>query len=120
MSSFGDVLSMILDAFGIKWNVETVPESPLVKNINGTAQDRFKIDGLYQKYLAAGGGQVSRCQVKGCSGEPRATAHVQKFQSSDRSWYLTRLCSAHNHHTNGDVMALRQNAKLITVVSVSR
>jgi hypothetical protein len=94
-------------------------DSILVKNLNGTSADRYKIDGLHKKFMAAGGTSSDNCQVKGCSNPGQATAHV-KMVDGRRSddWLLTWVCASHNHHTNEEPYALRKNAKLVSVREV--
>ncbi len=93
--------------------------SIMVVNIGGTSDDRYRITGLYKKYLDNGGTEVATCQVKRCDDPATATAHVRMIdlrRSGD--WFLTRLCAKHNHHTNDEPMPLRKNAKLIAVRDV--
>lgn len=95
-------------------------DSIIVENIGGTSSERYRIDSLYSKYLAAGGRPVETCQRKGCSNDASVTAHARMTDGRrSKDWFLTRLCARCNHHTNGSEMALRKNAKLIAVRDVT-
>ena len=104
-------------------SIDTEPEEVTgvyVKNVNGTSQDRYRIRGLYQKYLEAGGREVETCQCVGCSAPSTATAHVIRTDRGvSNEWYLTRTCAQHNHHSNTDAYRLRSNAKLIKVTDIT-
>lgn len=95
-------------------------DSIIVKNVNGTSADRYKIDGLHKKFISAGGTSSATCQVKGCSNPGSATAHVIKTDGRrDGDWWLCWVCAAHNHPTNTDPYPLRKNAKLISVRDIT-
>jgi hypothetical protein len=92
---------------GALFSTEKLPESTMVKNVNGTSADRYKIDKLYQQYLDSGAHDPANCQVKGCSKPASATAHVIRAgQNVSKRWMLTRLCAEHNHHSNKSEMPL--------------
>ena len=40
------------------------------------------------------------CGASGCSNSDLVGAHVQKANSSDKSWYITPLCKACNQRTD--------------------
>lgn len=40
------------------------------------------------------------CGASGCSNSDLVGAHVQKVNSSDKSWYITPLCKACNQRTD--------------------
>lgn len=40
------------------------------------------------------------CGASGCSNNDLVGAHVQKVNSSDKSWYITPLCKACNQRTD--------------------
>jgi len=95
-------------------------DSTIVKNISGTSDDRYKVDNLHQKFIAAGGTDSAMCQVKGCSDLGRATAHVIKTDGrSANTWWLCWVCAKHNNPHNENPYALRKNAKLITVREIT-
>ena len=94
--------------------------SVMVRNQGGTSQDRFKIDRLYQKYLAEGGTDSPTCQVKGCDDPASATAHVVMVDGRrSKEWFLTRTCASHNNSNNTDPYPLRVNANLIPVRDIT-
>lgn len=94
--------------------------SIIVKNVNGSSQDRYKISNLPDKYVKAGGHQAGGCQAKGCSNPFQATAHVIKTDGrASNQWFLTRTCSKHNNTNNTDPFPLRKNAHLIPVKKVT-
>lgn len=93
-------------------------DSIIVVNVGGSSKDRYRIDGLYAKYLEEGGRAVVACQRKGCQNPATATAHVRMTDGRrSKAWLLTRLCAACNHYTNDSEMALRKNARLVSVAA---
>jgi hypothetical protein len=95
--------------------------STIVRNVNGTSKDRFKIDDLSRKFVESGGTTSGRCQAKGCKNAATATAHVAKTDGRrDNNQHLTKLCAEHNHHTNNAEIPLRKNAKLVSVAEVRK
>jgi hypothetical protein len=95
--------------------------STLVKNVSGTSADRYKINNLHGKYIAAGGTTSTTCQAKGCDKTASATAHV-RLTDGRRSgdWMLTRACGSHNSAHNTEPYALRANAKLVPVTAITQ
>ena len=99
----------------------TKNDSTMVKNINGTADDRFKVDNLFQRYLAAGGGGVAECSAKGCHEPASKTAHAHEVdkRADTHTWLLCRVCATHNHHTFTGAYALQHNARLVRLMDVT-
>jgi hypothetical protein len=95
-------------------------DSTIVKNISGTSDDRYKIDNLHKKFIAAGGTDSAMCQVKGCPNPGSATAHVIKTDGrSANNWWLCWVCAKHNNPHNDEPYALRKNAKLVSVRDIT-
>ncbi len=94
--------------------------SIIVFGVNGTSADRYNISMLKWRYVAVLGRLPTSCAVKGCNGRYEATAHVM-LDDGRRSdnWFLVPQCSYHNNHLrNGERVALRKNAALISVAQV--
>ncbi len=93
--------------------------STIVKNVNGTSKQRYKINNLHNKYVASGGTNSATCQAKGCSNPATATAHVRLTdgRKSD-NWQFTRFCAIHNSSHHKEEIALRKNAKLVSLSEV--
>ena len=95
-------------------------DSTVVKNVNGTSTDRYKIDNLHKKFIGEGGTESEMCQVKGCLELGRATAHVIKTDGrSSNEWWLCWVCNGHNNPENKTPFPLRVNAKLIKVTDIT-
>lgn len=77
-----------------------------VKNVNGTSSQRYAINDLRNKYVAAGGVNARVCQVYSCGKSATATGHVH----ANGKWMLTPLCATHNHHTNHSSMGVPKSS----------
>lgn len=94
--------------------------SIVVKGINGTSADRYRVRYLKWKFICLYSRMPSKCAVLGCSNPFQATAHVllDDGRRSD-NWFLVPQCSYHNNHTrNGEIVYLRGNAVLIRLSDV--
>lgn len=73
-----------------------------VKNVNGT--DRFSAPTGYNSWLEywekQTGQRKSICGASGCSNGDLVGAHVQKANSTDKSFYITPLCRSCNQRTD--------------------
>lgn len=70
-----------------------------VKNINGTSDNSCKCGTWlkhWEKYNTGSQSIPIYCREVSCMGKPEVGAHVQKADSTDTSWYIVPLCSAHN------------------------
>ncbi len=69
-----------------------------VKNLNGTSG---RVPNQYSSWLAfweaKTGRKANKCSVYACNKTDLVGAHVQKADSSDRSWYIVPICAACNH-----------------------
>lgn len=94
--------------------------SIIVFGIDGSSIDRYTVPNLKWKFVYLYGRLPSSCAVKGCGGCFEATAHVM-LDDGRRSdnWFLVPQCAQHNNHTrNGVRVALRSNARLISLREV--
>lgn len=73
-----------------------------VKNVIGSS--RFPAPKGYDSWLDYWEKQshqrVTYCGTAGCLGKDLVGAHVQKAESSDKSWYITPLCKSCNQRTD--------------------
>jgi hypothetical protein len=94
--------------------------SILVFGIEGTSADQYKVRYLKWKFVYLYGRLPESCAVKGCHGSFDATAHVMLDDGRrGNSWYLVPQCSfCNNHSRNGERVALRSNAVLISLADV--
>lgn len=73
-----------------------------VKNVLGSS--RFAAPDGYSSWLdyweKQTGTKKFTCGASGCSNSDLVGAHVQKANSSDKSWYITPLCKACNQRTD--------------------
>jgi len=85
-----------------------------VNNINGTSQNICKC-GSWLKHWENFSGQLlpKYCPEKACMKAPEVGAHVQKGDSSDRSWYIIPLCKDHNAMT-GKSLDIMDSIKLVS------
>lgn len=72
-----------------------------VKNINGTA-DAYCKCGSWLKHWEKFSEQPlpSYCSERSCIKTDLVGAHVQKYASTDSSWYIVPLCNFHNNTIN--------------------
>lgn len=71
-----------------------------VKNINGTSKNKCKCGSWLSHWHKYSGRVATICKAEGCSNFSTAGAHVQKYNSLDKSWYIIPFCHAHNRSTN--------------------
>ncbi len=85
-----------------------------VNNINGTSDNTCKC-GSWLKHWKNFSGQAipTYCSEKRCTQKPELGAHVQKDNSSDKSWYIIPLCKSHNGET-GKSLEISDNVKLVS------
>lgn len=73
-----------------------------IKNVNGSG--RFSVPYGYNSWLdywEANARDKSRiCGASNCSGSDLVGAHVQKANSTDKSYYITPLCRSCNRRTD--------------------
>lgn len=73
-----------------------------VKNVNGSG--RYSAPNGYSSWLEywedKTGKKVSICGASGCNNKDLVGAHVQKANSTDKSWYVTPLCRSCNGRTD--------------------
>jgi len=71
-----------------------------VNNINGTSQNICKCGSWLKHWENFSNQSLPKyCPEKACTKAPEVGAHVQKDDSSDRSWYIIPLCKDHNAMT---------------------
>ena len=71
-----------------------------VTNINGTSQNTCNCGSWLEHWKKFSGQAIpSHCPVMSCLQKPEVGAHVQKDNSTDRSWYIIPLCKTHNAET---------------------
>ena len=71
----------------------------IVKNINGTSQNKCKCGSWLQHWRNFSNQTATECRIKGCSRNDLIGAHVQKNVSYDNSWYIVPFCHLHNSST---------------------
>ena len=73
-----------------------------VKNVSGSS--RFDAPAGYSSWLdyweKKTGTTKSICGASNCNNKDLVGAHVQKVNSTDKSWYITPLCKACNQRTD--------------------
>jgi len=70
-----------------------------IENINGTSQTTCNCGSWLKHWEKFSGQSVVYCPATSCLKKDLVGAHVQKFNSSDKKWYIYPLCSAHNKST---------------------
>lgn len=74
----------------------------LVKNVSGSS--RFPKPTRHSSWLAyweeKAGYKALFCTASGCIKTNLVGAHVQKVNSSDKSWYIVPLCTGCNQRTD--------------------
>lgn len=85
-----------------------------VNNINGTSYTTCKC-GSWLDHWKNFSRQVvpNYCPTYGCIERPEVGAHVQKENSSDRSWYIVPLCKKCNAKTGGS-LEIDNNISLVS------
>ena len=85
-----------------------------VKNINGTSDNACKCGSWLDHWKKFSSQSVpSFCPEEKCTKKPEVGAHVQKDSSSDTSWYIVPLCSAHNQE-KGKSLTISDNVVLVS------
>ena len=76
----------------------------MTKVINVVGSIRFSAPSDYRSWLEYWEKQTkthkSICGVIGCNNTDLVGAHVQKVEGSDKSYYITAICTACNNKTN--------------------
>jgi hypothetical protein len=68
-----------------------------VNNINGTSQSTCKCGSWLDHWRKFSGQALpSTCSELSCVNKPDLGAHVQRDNTTDRSWYIVPLCKSHN------------------------
>jgi hypothetical protein len=70
-----------------------------IKNINGTSDTLCKCGSWLQHWRNFSGQIISYCSVEYCINRDLVGAHVQRADSTDKSWYIVPLCQKHNQST---------------------
>ena len=74
-----------------------------VKNLNGTTGNVCTC-GSWLKHWGNFSSQTANyCMVNGCSQKPEVGGHVQRDDSSDKSWYVVPLCKTCNGKRGQDL-----------------
>jgi len=68
-----------------------------VKNINGTSDNTCKCGTWLKHWEKFSGKTAGLCTEIRCQNKAEVGAHVQKSYSSDSSWFIIPLCTAHNN-----------------------
>jgi hypothetical protein len=73
-----------------------------LSNINGTSDKDCGCGSWLNHWKDFSGQSVpSYCPEKNCYEKSLIGAHVQKYDSADKSWYIYPLCKTHNAKTDG-------------------
>jgi hypothetical protein len=84
-----------------------------VRNINGTSDNECKCEGgwlgHWQKF-GNGGKLAEKCSGLSCPNKDLKGAHVQKEDTTDKSWYIIPLCGHHNG-LHGKTIAINPDTK---------
>jgi hypothetical protein len=85
-----------------------------VKNINGTWGNTCKC-GSWLKHWKNFSGQPlpTYCSEENCNQKPEAGSHVQKDDSSGRSWYIIPLCKFHDREM-GRSLTIKDTVNLVS------
>lgn len=68
-----------------------------VKNINGTSSNLCNCGSWLEHWGNYSNQSLpTYCPEKNCINKPEVGAHVQKYDSTDSSWYIIPLCRIHN------------------------
>jgi hypothetical protein len=71
-----------------------------VTNINGTSDTTCECGSWLQHWKNFSGQIVTFCSEKNCTNKDIVGAHVQKANSTNKSWYIIPLCQSHNKSTS--------------------
>jgi hypothetical protein len=69
-------------------------------NINGTSDNSCSCDSWLDHWNRFSGQNARICSVIDCYRTDIVGAHVQKYNSTNRNWYIVPLCREHNQSTN--------------------
>lgn len=83
-----------------------------VKNINGTSQNKCSCGSWLKHWEKFSNQKSSYCPEVGCTKQDLVGAHVQKANSTDDSWYIVPLCSAHNQ--SSQTIEIADSCKLVS------
>lgn len=85
-----------------------------VININGTSDNTCRCGSWLEHWKKFSGESLPpSCREQVCRGKVEAGAHVQKDNSTDKSWYIVPLCADHNRQT-GRSLNLMENTTLVS------
>lgn len=74
----------------------------IVTNLNGTTDNSCRCSSWLLHWMLYSGQNLPHiCSVQGCIKDVSVGAHVQKFDSRDRSWYIVPVCTEHNAQRGG-------------------
>jgi len=68
----------------------------LVKNINGTSNNRCNCGSWLDHWKRSTGNPAIFCSVIGCNNPATVGAHVQKAYTLDNNWYIVPMGQTHN------------------------
>lgn len=84
-----------------------------VRNINGTSANTCKCGSWLNHWKKFSHQSLpATCPVIGCWEPPEVGAHVQKDNSTDKSWYIIPLCKKHN--AKADSLTVSDSIKLVS------
>ncbi len=85
-----------------------------VTNINNTSSNTCQCGSWLDHWKNYSGQSVpTYCPEEKCLSKPEVGAHVQKYGSTDRSWYIVPLCKACNGKT-GQTLTISDTVKLVS------
>lgn len=90
----------------------------MVKNISGTSDNTLQCDcdSWLEHWESNAGESLIRCFADNCLKPVEVGAHVQKFGSEDRSWYIIPFCRGHNAISPETEIKLKKDYKLIPAI----
>jgi hypothetical protein len=74
-----------------------------VRNINGTSDNSCKCGSWLAHWKNFSSTSLKYCAEKSCTNDIEVGAHVQKPDSTDKSWYIVPLCKEHNAMTGTSI-----------------
>lgn len=78
-----------------------------VHNLNGTSDNDPAPYDSWKDFWEEYKGPFGKCSRIHCNNDAEYGCHVQKYQSSDRKWYIVPLCAGHNN--SHEVFAVRED-----------
>ena len=84
-----------------------------VTNINGTSDNICKCGSWLAHWKNYSGQELpTYCPESSCIQKPEVGAHVQKGNSTDKSWYIIPFCKKHNGKA-GETLTVSDTIKLV-------